>query len=123
MRSRKECQYRRKSKLCSPSAYSAVKGTLGLSELGATVAPLRDWAGSITAKYWLEPYTSKCVRKGEGGKKFPLKNTFADGDGITRLDEKTSALSLGEALRINLQNLIPTGVMSPHRNSFRRGDA
>jgi len=28
-------------------------------------------------------------------KKFRLKNTFADGDGITRLDEKTSALSLG----------------------------
>jgi len=39
-----------------------------LSELGATVAPLRDWAGSITAKYWLEPYTKKCVRKGDGGK-------------------------------------------------------
>ena len=56
--------------LCSPSAYSAVKGTPGLSELGATVAPLRDWAGSITAKYWLEPYTKKCVRKGEGGKNF-----------------------------------------------------
>ena len=45
-------------------------GTPGLSELGATVAPLRDWAGSITAKYWLEPYTKKCVRKGEGGKNF-----------------------------------------------------
>jgi len=41
-----------------------------LSELGATVAPLRDWAGSITAKYWLEPYTKKCVRKGKGGKNF-----------------------------------------------------
>ena len=41
--------------------------------------------------------------------KFRLKNTFADGDGITRLDAKTSALSLGEALRINLENLIPAG--------------
>jgi hypothetical protein len=81
--------------MCSPSAYSAVKGTPSLSELGATVAPLRDWAGSITAKYWLESYTKKCVRKGEGGKNFRLKNTFADGDGITRLDKKTSALSLG----------------------------
>jgi len=56
--------------MCSPSAYSAVKGTPGLSEWGATVAPLRDWAGSITAKDWLEPYTKKCVRKGEGGKNF-----------------------------------------------------
>ena len=55
-------------RLCSPSAYSAVKGAPGLSEWGATVAPLRDWAGSITAKYWLEPYTKKCVRKGEGEK-------------------------------------------------------
>ncbi|PYI99454.1 MAG: hypothetical protein DME98_00545, partial [Verrucomicrobia bacterium] len=70
IRSRKECQYRRKSNMCSPSAYSAVKGTPSLSELGATVAPLRDWAGSITAKYWLEPYTKKCVRKGKGGKNF-----------------------------------------------------
>jgi len=25
---------------------------------------------SITAKLWLEPYTKKCVRKGEGGKNF-----------------------------------------------------
>ena len=80
--------------MCSPSAYSAVKETPGLSELGATVAPLRDWAGSITAKYQLEPYTKKCVRKSEG-KKLGLKNTFADGDGITRFDEKTCALSLG----------------------------
>ena len=53
-------------------------------------------------------------------KKFRLKNTFADGDGITRLDEKTSALSLGEALRINLENLIAAGVMSSHGYSFRR---
>ena len=93
-----------------------------LSELGATVAPLRDWAGSITAEYWLQPYTKKCVRKGDG-KKFRLKNTFADVDGITRLDEKTSALSLGEALRINLEDLIPAGALSSHGYSFRRGDA
>src|SRR5436190_24138117 len=56
-------------------------------------------------------------------KKFRLKNTFADGDGITRLDEKTSALSLGEALRINLENLIAAGALSSHGYSFRRGDA
>src|SRR5206468_12694144 len=56
-------------------------------------------------------------------KKFRLKNTFADGDGITRLDEKTSALSLGEAPRINLDNLIPAGVLPSHGYSFRRGDA
>src|SRR5437870_7668203 len=56
-------------------------------------------------------------------KKFRLENTFADGDGITRLDEKTSALSLGYALRINLQNLIAIRVMSPHGYSFRRSDA
>src|SRR5438445_549464 len=87
---------------CVLLAACAVKGTPGWSESGATVAPLRDWAGSITAKYWLEPYTKKCVRKGEG-KNFRLKNTLADVDGITRLDEKTSALSLGEALRINLE--------------------
>src|SRR5437762_12771089 len=56
-------------------------------------------------------------------KKFRLKNTFADGDGITWLDEKTAAASLGEALRIDFKNLIPTGGVSSHRNSFRRSDA
>src|SRR4029077_2214166 len=50
-------------------------------------------------------------------------NTFADAYGITRLDEKASALSLGEALRINLENLIAAGVLSSHGYSFRRGDA
>jgi hypothetical protein len=74
--------------------------------------------GKISA----EPYTKKSVRKGEG-KKIRLKNTLADGDGITRLDAKTSALSLGEALRINLENLIAAGVLSSHGYSFRRGDA
>ena len=56
-------------------------------------------------------------------KKFRLKNTFADVDGITRQDEKASALSLGEALRINLESLIAAGVLSSHGYSFRRGDA
>src|SRR5262249_20281609 len=51
------------------------------------------------------------------------KNAFADSDGITRLDAKASALSLGEALRINLQNLISAGGMSSHSYSFRRSDA
>src|SRR5262252_2714816 len=37
---------------------------------------------------------------------FWLKNTFADGDGIARLDAKTSAASLREALRIHLEDLI-----------------
>src|SRR4029078_160538 len=122
IRSKKECQYRRKSNVRSPSAYSAVKGTPDLSELGATVAPLRDWAGSITAKYWLGLYNQRGVRKSEGGK-IRLKNTFADGDGITRLDEKTSALSLGEALRINLEHVISAGVLSSPLTSFRRGNS
>lgn len=122
MRSRKECQYRRKSKLGSPSEYSPVKGAPGLSELGATVGPLRDWAGSITAKDRLEPYIKKSVRKGEDGK-IRLKDTFANGDGITGLNAKTPALSLGEALRINLDNLLPAGGMSPDGYSFRRSDA
>jgi hypothetical protein len=56
-------------------------------------------------------------------KKFQLENTFADGDRITRLDEKTAAASLGKALRIDLKNLISTGAVSPHRYSFGRSDA
>src|SRR6266480_7190844 len=56
-------------------------------------------------------------------KNFRLENTFTDGDGIARLDEKTSAAYLIEALRVNLENLIATRVMSPHCYSFRRGDA
>src|SRR5213075_381652 len=75
IRSRKQCQYRRKSNLCSPSAYSAVKGTPSVSEFVATVARVRDWAGSITAKYWLEPYTKKCVRKARA-EKIPTKKYF-----------------------------------------------
>ena len=86
------------------------------------VAPVRGWAGSITARDWLESYTKKRVRKGEGGR-IRLENTFAHGDGITRLDAKTSALSFGEAFRINLQNLISAGGMSSHSYSFRRSDA
>ena len=86
------------------------------------VAPVREWAGSITVRYWLESYTKKSVRKGEAGR-IRLKDTFTDGDGITGLDAKTSAFSLGEALRINLHNLIPGGRMSSHSYSFRRSDA
>jgi hypothetical protein len=56
-------------------------------------------------------------------KKFQLENTFADGDRITRLDEKTSAASLIEALCIDFKNLIPAGVVPSHRYSFRRSDA
>src|SRR5205085_6284556 len=104
MRSTKECQYRRKSNVCSPSAYCPVRATAGFSEFVGTVVPIRDWAGSITAKSWLEPYTKNCARKGERAKIFKLENTFADGDGVARHDEKAPAASLGEALRVDLEN-------------------
>jgi hypothetical protein len=63
IRSRKACQYRRKSNLCSPSAYSAVKGGPDFSEFDEMVVPFSDWVGSITAKYWLEAYTKKRTSK------------------------------------------------------------
>ena len=50
---------------------------------------------------------------------FRLKNTFADSDRITRFDEKTAAFSLGEALCINLENLIAARALSSHGDSLR----
>src|SRR5216117_1610881 len=75
IRSTKECQNRRKSNLCSPSAYCPVRGAAGFSEFWGTVVPIRDWAGSITAKYRLEPYTKNCARKAKAPK-FLLKRYF-----------------------------------------------
>src|SRR5439155_11234228 len=55
--------------------------------------------------------------------KFYLKVTLANGDGIARHNEITSAASLREALRVTLENLIATRIMPPHRYSFRCSDA
>jgi hypothetical protein len=123
MRSTKECQKRRKSTLCSPSTYCPARGATGFSEFEGPIVPVTDCAGSITAKCRLEAYTKKCARKGEGAKTFQLKNAFPDGDGIARLDKKTSAASLGEALCIDLENLVATPLMSSHGDSFWRSDA
>ena len=99
---------------------AAVNGTPGLSESGRNGrSPQRLGRinhGKILARTLHQEVRSQRRRR----KKFRLKNTFADVDGITRQDEKTSAVSLGEALRINLENLIAAGVLSSHRNSFRR---
>ena len=52
-------------------------------------------AGSITAEYEAQAYTQdSALGKARAAKIFLLKNTFADGDGITRFDEKTSAARL-----------------------------
>src|SRR6266487_3959613 len=76
-------------------------------------------------KYWLkENLTRKqCARKGGAAKTFRLENTFPDGDAIAWHDAKTSAAFLGEALRIDLENLIATRVMSSHGYPFWCGDA
>ena len=56
--------------------------------------------------------------------KFSLKNAFPDGDGIARLDEKTSAAPLCEPLRVDFKKLIaPCRGMSPHAHSLRGSDA
>src|SRR5215831_13126334 len=55
-------------------------------------------------------------------KVLPLKDTFADGDSITRLDAKTSAATLRELLGIHLENLVTMSTLSSHGYSFRRGD-
>src|SRR5438309_5190636 len=124
MPSTKECQKRRKSTLCSPSAYCPARGATGFSEFEGPVVPVTDCAGSITAKYRLEAYTKKCARKGEGAKTFSLKNAFPDGDGIAWLDEKTSAAPLCDPLRVEFKKLIaPCRGMSPHAHSLRGGDA
>src|SRR5439155_20041553 len=68
-------------------------------------------------------HSSSAIGEAKARKHCQLKNTFPDGHGIARLDKKTPAASLREALRIHLENLIATRVMSPHRNSFRRSNA
>src|SRR5438309_7558551 len=56
--------------------------------------------------------------------KFSLKNAFPDGDGIARLDEKTSAAPLCEPLRVDFKKLIaPCRGMSSYGHSFWGGDA
>src|SRR5262250_2495445 len=52
----------------------------------------------------------------------PLKNTFTNGDGIARLDAKTSAATLVEFLGINLKDLVPVRTLPSHCYSFRRSD-
>jgi hypothetical protein len=76
-------------------------------------------------KYWLKQDLTRkrCGRKGAGAKTFRLKNTFPNSDGVAWHDAKTSAAFLGEALSIDLENLIATRVMSSHGYPFWRGDA
>src|ERR1700746_3759724 len=95
----------------------------GFSEFVGTFVPLTEWAGSITAKYWLEVYTQAARSERRRRKIFQLKNTFADGNGIAGLDKKTSASPFREALGIHFENLVSTRFLSSHRNSFRRSNA
>src|SRR2546425_10097098 len=104
-----ECQSCRKSNPSFGSANSGGNcGNAALFGFGTAAAVDAEDIGLITKSFFARArfYTRAGPSESRHRKKLSLKNAFPNGDGIARLDEKTSAAPLCEPLRVDFKNLI-----------------